>query len=358
MTDTDNYIYRQQDSPDFGYRLRKGEIAIELDNETLFNLKASTLFGIPELLLSEEDGHCPRLFSVKSHSDNILETIHYDQIRVDICHYDTGFHIGKHIAELLILLDNILIHKMDQQSERQKLSNRYCKVFYRLVDQLGAYYNDLKFPWLEELYKGGLSSITYTKGKALYSTFSTEVQSATNNHFKQLDSYVKEYPPGTYICREGESGNELYILKQGRLQVVIKDHKISEISRSGAIVGDMIFWLGGDRTASLKTIEKTSMVVIHKSDLQKIMSVDHKFLKTLAINLSRRVLRHCVAIERINREIEEGAPSTLKEKDELKDLKNTLSVLSVEHSDLDWLHDMYQAIHTEFEKLEESDHSR
>ncbi|MDH4129390.1 MAG: cyclic nucleotide-binding domain-containing protein, partial [Spirochaetota bacterium] len=335
------YIYKQEDEANVGYSMPRGRIIVELNDVDSFEVMGEPIiFGVHELLLSESNGPCNRLFSVKTDATSKYFKIPINVIKSQINQFDTGYRIGKTLAEILIKLDDIFINKMDQYGKYEHLSKSYCKIFSWAVDTLGDFYDEKKYNWLEELYTTYTSSITYAKGKAMDSMLSKITLSKSEKIFQQLNSNSINFAAGSIICKEGDPGDELFILKEGKIKVFIKDYLISIIEKPGTILGDMIFWLGGNRTATMKAITDTTMVFIKKTDIEKILNKSPDFLKNLIIHLSRRVMHLCITIDKLNKDISGGKTSEEKEKEDLKALKNSLTQLTLKHNDFDWLYNL------------------
>ena len=348
------YIYKQKDQSDSGFSMPRGRIIVELNDVDSFEVEGEPIiFGVHELLLSESNGPCNRLFSVKTDASSKYFKIPMSVIQSQISQFDSGFKIGKILAEILIKLDNILISKMDQHGKHEKLSQSYCKIFSWAVDSLGNYCDNQKHNWLEELYTSYTNHITYAKGKAMSSMIASIDLSNSKKIFQQLDSYSINIPAESIICKEGEPGDDLYILKEGKIKIFIKDHPISTIDKSGTILGDMIFWLGGNRTATMQAVTDTKLVFIKKDNIEKVLSKSPDFLKNLIIHLSRRIMHHCITINKLNTDISEGKSSELKEKEDLKQLKHTISQLSIKHTDLDWLYNLLNELNNKMSEISE-----
>ena len=62
------------------------------------------------------------------------------------------------------------------------------------------------------------------------------------------------FSPGDYVCRKGDVGKEMYIIKQGKLDVVADDGKqIFVTLGDGAVFGEVnvLQFVGGIKTKSV-----------------------------------------------------------------------------------------------------------
>ncbi|XP_017749152.1 PREDICTED: cyclic nucleotide-gated cation channel alpha-4 isoform X3 [Rhinopithecus bieti] len=87
------------------------------------------------------------------------------------------------------------------------------------------------------------------------------------------------YSPGEYVCRKGDIGREMYIIREGQLAVVADDG-ITQYAVLGAglyfgeisiinIKGNMS---GNRRTANIKSIGYSDLFCLSKEDLQEVLS--------------------------------------------------------------------------------------
>ena len=98
----------------------------------------------------------------------------------------------------------------------------------------------------------------------------------------------KDFQAGETVCREGDSGEYIYILKRGSLGIYKNDNLVSQYDVPGTILGEISIILGDTRTASIKALKASTVSVIRLSlvDLvRNFPSFTVKILKTLAERL-------------------------------------------------------------------------
>jgi CRP-like cAMP-binding protein len=88
---------------------------------------------------------------------------------------------------------------------------------------------------------------------------------------RQLNKLLKQFHPGNIIFREGEHSNELFILKTGKVAVILNGEKIAEITESGMYLGEMSALLGEPRTATLQAETFCQFYVIPGDRLFKLV---------------------------------------------------------------------------------------
>ncbi len=107
----------------------------------------------------------------------------------------------------------------------------------------------------------------------LFATLSLEQLEALQRIAKEV-----EYLPGEIICREGEPGNELFVVMNGSVRIVKKHGEPGEslltTYRAGGYFGEMAIFGGERRTATGKA-EETSQV----------LSIDGRSLKELILQM-------------------------------------------------------------------------
>ncbi|CAM4377758.1 MAG: hypothetical protein LEGION0398_MBIBDBAK_00140 [Legionellaceae bacterium] len=107
--------------------------------------------------------------------------------------------------------------------------------------------------------------------------------------------YQVYYHSGSFIIQQGELGTELFIIKQGSVEVLKKInqtgkfHRLTSIS-SSEVFGELAIIDNGYRSASIRAIQPTTLLVLSAAALQTLDSeIVAGIYKGLAINLSQRL---------------------------------------------------------------------
>jgi len=98
--------------------------------------------------------------------------------------------------------------------------------------------------------------------------------------------------PGDYLLHEGEVSNEMYYLQTGTLAVFKKkgdkDQQIGTII-SGELVGEMSFLDKHPRSASVKAMTESTLVVIPQEMLESTLGSLPKWFTALQLTLLDRL---------------------------------------------------------------------
>ena len=89
-----------------------------------------------------------------------------------------------------------------------------------------------------------------------------------------IDKYIAEYFAGDFLCLEGKDSRDLFILLEGNLEVFKGPQKLAEISKAGALVGEISFLLQRKRTATVKAKSSVRTIRIPQEKV-------HSFLETV-----------------------------------------------------------------------------
>ncbi len=111
----------------------------------------------------------------------------------------------------------------------------------------------------------------------------------------------KQYSKGQIIAREGEQGDELYIITEGFVEVLLGE-KPSSSARvvvslgSGQVLGEMALLDQGPRSATLRaTSEPTILQVVQRKNFEELCQenthIGYIVMRNLAADLSFK-LRH------------------------------------------------------------------
>ena len=105
-----------------------------------------------------------------------------------------------------------------------------------------------------------------------------------------LQKFARTAPSGTVIMNEGDQAESLYILIEGRLDVVKGGKTIHEITEPGAFFGELSFLLGTVRIASIITAaEETRFLCLPNDEVNRIWQRFPEFARQLARNLAQRL---------------------------------------------------------------------
>lgn len=82
-----------------------------------------------------------------------------------------------------------------------------------------------------------------------------------------LAKYLTHFKSDQIIFLEGDDSQDLYILVSGQVAIFKGDKKIRELTQNGALFGEVSFFLGGNRTASVRAKNDVSLLRIPKDKI-------------------------------------------------------------------------------------------
>jgi len=121
----------------------------------------------------------------------------------------------------------------------------------------------------------------------------------TEDDLEQVASLCqeREIEPGELLVKEGDRGDELFIITSGFVEVLLETPRrvVVNLGR-GQITGEMALVDGGPRSATLRAISEPTIVqVIHRSDFDNLCDNNTRLgyivFRNLAADLSFK-LRH------------------------------------------------------------------
>jgi type IV pilus assembly protein PilB len=103
-------------------------------------------------------------------------------------------------------------------------------------------------------------------------------KSLGDEELQELSARLKErvYPSNTAIVREGASGDSMFIIKNGKVDIKKRepnlgiDLSIASLD-SGACFGEMALLTGNPRTATVMAIQATSVFVLERTDFESLL---------------------------------------------------------------------------------------
>ncbi|XP_056396101.1 cyclic nucleotide-gated olfactory channel-like [Hyla sarda] len=155
------------------------------------------------------------------------------------------------------------------------------------------------------------------------------------------------FSPGDYICRKGDIGREMYIIKEGKLAVVGEDGITQyAILTSGNCFGEISILniegskMGNRRTASIRSLGYSDLFCLSKDDLMEAL-VEYPDAKKILEERGREIL------------VKEGLLDENKEKNAMKG-KSSEEKLELLESNLDLLHTRFARLLREYSDAQQS----
>lgn len=102
----------------------------------------------------------------------------------------------------------------------------------------------------------------------------------------------RSFETGATIFSEGEPGNDMYLIKSGRVKVIRSEKtgtKVLSILGAGSLFGEMALIEAKPRSATVVAMEKTDVLVLTFGDLEQIISGKPEFLFKLIRVLCKRI---------------------------------------------------------------------
>ena len=87
-----------------------------------------------------------------------------------------------------------------------------------------------------------------------------------------LAKHLITFAPGNTIFLEGDDSQDLYILVSGQVEIFKGEQKIRDITEEGAVFGEVSFFLGDRRTASVKARTRVEVICIPKEEINLFLN--------------------------------------------------------------------------------------
>ncbi|KAK3577755.1 hypothetical protein CHS0354_017454 [Potamilus streckersoni] len=134
---------------------------------------------------------------------------------------------------------------------------------------------------------------------------------------------LQVFSPGDFICRKGDIGKEMYIVKRGRLKVVSEDGKKTFATLSaGSVFGEVSILniagnkTGNRRTASVKSVGYSDLFCLSKQNLWDALK-EYPEAKKMLAETGKGILRKDKLLDEEAAILEEKKQETLNNKVEM-----------------------------------------
>jgi CRP-like cAMP-binding protein len=78
---------------------------------------------------------------------------------------------------------------------------------------------------------------------------------------------------GTELCREGEFGNDVFVIVEGNADVKISGRSV-ETTRVGEIIGELAMLGTGRRAATVRALEEMRVLVLDPEEIDSVLAAD------------------------------------------------------------------------------------
>lgn len=109
---------------------------------------------------------------------------------------------------------------------------------------------------------------------------------------KPPEKYTKDFKEGEIFFFEGEQGDEMYVIQSGSVGVYKKVQNLNKeiaILKSGDFFGEMSLILNEPRSATIKALEETNVIVINKNTFTQMLADNNKIAIKMVEALAMRV---------------------------------------------------------------------
>jgi CRP-like cAMP-binding protein len=210
-----------------------------------------------------------------------------------------AYAVTKTIAMSLMKVNKIFLERSKELSSSARLTQSYCKIYAAACDIILSEFNEKRYHWLEELFNETSRSLCYLKGKAFLQMDKMKVIKID----AKTDDLDKVYSHKTFICRQGEIGYDMFILREGKIDVVIGDDIVTQITEPGTVIGEIALLLGQERSANLIANGEVRLSVINKDNILNVIKSDPGFFLNIATTHSYWESNNCVLVRDIEDQI-------------------------------------------------------
>jgi len=108
----------------------------------------------------------------------------------------------------------------------------------------------------------------------------------------KMQKYIRSYPKGSTIFSRGDSGEDVYYLLEGKVSVAMLSEDSGEkpaVLEKGAFFGEMDYLLSENRSATVKTKSKVSVLVLPPDYFADMLKYDTTIHRTIIEHLSQKL---------------------------------------------------------------------
>ena len=351
-------VYSYLDPANTAYILREGKIKYKISERDYFDVAGkNVIFGAGELLIQHRDKvEQFRSKDVYVYPGSTYEPLDAQRLIQVFKSPKIAYALTKTIAMSLMKVNKIFQLRSKELSQSARLTQNYCKIYAQACDIILSEFKDKRYHWLEELFNETSRSLCYLKGKAFLQMDKMKVIKI-DAKTEELD---KVYTHKTFICRQGELGYDMFILREGKIDVIIGNDTVTQITDPGTVIGEIALLLGQERSANLVANGEVRLSVINKDNIVNVIKSDPDFFLNIATTHASWESNNCVLIRDIEDQItlqekELHLPKFMKSENKYKDtlynLKRDVMALNTKYN-MKFLDDVEDSISAGLESVQ------
>ena len=111
-------------------------------------------------------------------------------------------------------------------------------------------------------------------------------------YFEPTEETIRNYPKGTMIFSECQSGQDMFIIQEGKVKItkiVNNTEVILAVLKKGDFFGEMALLADTPRSASILAFEDCQLMVVNRKNFEQMVTSQPQFVSRLTVTLSERL---------------------------------------------------------------------
>ncbi len=286
---------------DAAFFLAEGRVMFYASNTDKYLITGKNLIiGATEIIMNGMlNNPTPRIEAAVTDRTSQVKRMSADKFLEGMNTFSFSLNVSIVLARHVKMTNNIIKKNMKDLPDGELKTREYSIEFFTIMERIKQEYEKRKLPWLKAVVQEFESTLTYKRGEAFFKSAEPVLINASTS----LSEKDIEFPRDAIICEENTSGDEMYVLRSGSIDVIIGGKKVAVIEGPGTAIGEMALLLGEKRTATLKAKSGVVITRIRKEDLKDVVLKQKDFLITIAQSLAKRQYYNIVKIGSINKSI-------------------------------------------------------
>jgi CRP-like cAMP-binding protein len=280
-------IYSYLDQPENAFLLKTGTVVFEIREGERYKISGQNLIvGAGEILLQLDGAVVFRNYNFYQEDDAELVAIPRDNLANLIYKYNIGYNINYFQAQMLQRVNKIMGQRQKQLSSEEQEAQKLAVDYYKLAQKISEIGQQTGFRDIVAVGREAQNELVFKTGQI----YAKENKAKTyHKEETKAQEFASHYEHEEIICEQGEEGFEMYILESGRIDVLVGETKVSQISEKGTVLGEIALLLGETRTATLQANGRVVLTKIQKDNLESFHAKHPDIFLHIGQTLARRI---------------------------------------------------------------------